>query len=267
MIEVDVQHRLVAQFAVDHLLLETDQEGTTRDHRRQVGLHPGDEMQELRGLAAIGVGEDVAGGPHVDHRLVDMHGAARLALDRLGHEAGGDSVPSRGHAHDALEHDEIVGGAQHVLALVHRIGDVVETAALAGMVFRVGDVVGLVVDREPAAAEPAIVELDQFGDPRAKAGLHELPEFTDVIGEEVEMVEAAGRGATSMIALGKVLERRPFCRGGDVAFRIPVDLEDMAEGILEAEGPAMSGIALDPAQNLEPTVLDDLHTSHQRFLG
>ena len=59
-----------------------------------------------------------------------MHARAGIFLDRLGHEAGGDAVPARLRAHQPLQHDEIVGRLQHVLAVVQR------QLVLAGRVFR-----------------------------------------------------------------------------------------------------------------------------------
>ena len=59
-----------------------------------------------------------------------MHAGAGVFLDRLGHEAGGDAVAARLRAHQPLQHDEVVGGPQHVLAVVQR------QLVLAGRIFR-----------------------------------------------------------------------------------------------------------------------------------
>src|SRR4051794_84544 len=64
--------------------------------------------------------------------------------------------------HAVLEED--VGGPQDVLALVDRVGDMVQARPPAAMLLGAGEVVGLVVDREPAAAEPTVVEPDHLGD-------------------------------------------------------------------------------------------------------
>ena len=65
----------------------------------------------------------------VEQRDVEMHAGAGIFLDRLGHEAGGDAVAAGGGAHQPLQHDEIVGGLQHVLAVVER------QLVLAGRIF------------------------------------------------------------------------------------------------------------------------------------
>ena len=50
----------------------------------------------------------------VDHALVHVHRAARLAGDRLGHEGGEHVVAQRRLAHRALEEEHLVGQAQRV---------------------------------------------------------------------------------------------------------------------------------------------------------
>ena len=96
-----------------------------------------------------------AGIRHLDavaRRLVDIEEEG--ALDRVLVRPGLDE--------DAVLQED-VGSPQHVVALVDRVGDVVEAAARAGMILRHGHVVALVVDGEPAAAEPAVVEPDLLG--------------------------------------------------------------------------------------------------------
>ena len=78
---------------------------------------------------------------------------------------------------------EDVRRPQDVLPLVGGVGDMMEAALPAPVLLGAGEVVGLVVDREPAAADSPVVELDVFGDPRPEAGFHEAPEFGDVRGE------------------------------------------------------------------------------------
>ena len=51
---------------------------------------------------------------------MEMHAGAGIFLDRLGHEASGDAVAAGGGAHQPLQHDEVVGGLEHVLAVVER---------------------------------------------------------------------------------------------------------------------------------------------------
>ena len=58
---------------------------------------------------AVGRREQVGAGREVEHALVDVHGAARLALHRLGHEGRVDAVLERGLAQRALEQERLVG--------------------------------------------------------------------------------------------------------------------------------------------------------------
>src|SRR5690606_19600680 len=158
-----------------------------------------------------------------------------------------DGVLVRAGLDEDAVFEEDVGGAQHVLALVHRVGDVVEAAALAGMIFGVGDIVGLVVDREPAAAQAAVVELDLLRHPAAERLRHEVADDRYVGGQQVEVVDAAHGDAASVIALGKVLEGRALLRRRLVDLRVVIELEDVAVGIVEAIGAAVTGIAFVPA--------------------
>jgi hypothetical protein len=74
-----------------------------------VFLHAADEVEERFGLGTVLRGEDVLAGLLVDDRLVDVHGRARLALDRLGHEGGVGVVLQRRLADGALEQEHLVG--------------------------------------------------------------------------------------------------------------------------------------------------------------
>ncbi|CRS20084.1 hypothetical protein PAERUG_P48_London_17_VIM_2_01_13_05448 [Pseudomonas aeruginosa] len=71
-------------------------------------------VQEQLAHGAVGIGEDVLAGLHVDDALVQVHRAARLAGHRLGHEGRGDVVLERGLAHGALEHQDLVGQVEGV---------------------------------------------------------------------------------------------------------------------------------------------------------
>ena len=55
---------------------------------------------------------------------------------------------------------EDVGGPEHIVALVDRKRDVMEAAMRPRTVLGDGQIVALVIDGEPAAAEPAVVEPD-----------------------------------------------------------------------------------------------------------
>ena len=57
---------------------------------------------------AIVVGEDIAAGLHIDDALVDVHGAARLVFQGLGHERGIAAVFECGFANGALEQEDLV---------------------------------------------------------------------------------------------------------------------------------------------------------------
>ena len=70
----------------------------------------------------------------------------------------------------------------------------------------------MLLHREPAAAEAAVVEPDQFGDAAAEAGLHEAAELGHVLGEQVEVIEPPRGGAAGVEATGEVLQRGPVAR-------------------------------------------------------
>jgi hypothetical protein len=159
-----------------------------------LGLRPGDRLPvgiEDEPRAGIGDLDAVAG------RLVDIEEEG--LLDGVLVRAGLDEDP-------VLQED--VGRAQDVVAMVGRVGDVVEAALGARMVLGAGHVVALVVDGEPAAADAAIVELDHLGHAAAHRLDHEVADLRDVAGEQVEVVEPARRGAPAVEALGDVLQRR-----------------------------------------------------------
>jgi hypothetical protein len=132
------------------------------------------------------------------------------------------------------------------------------------MVLGEGDVVGLVVDREPAAAEPAVIEQDLLGDAAAERLGHEVADDADVAGEQVEVVDAPDRRAAAVEALGDVLQRRPFLGRRHVAPRLVVEFEDVAVGVFEAIGRPVPVVALGPA---EPAAhrLDDGDAPGQRL--
>ena len=159
---------------------------------------------------------------------------------------------------------EDVGGPQDVLALVGGIGDVVEAPFAAAMLFGAGKIIGLVVDGEPAAADAAVVELDHLRDAGPEAGLHEAAKRGDVARQEVQVVEpargGAGEGGGGVLQYGTIrFHLRP------VPVRLPVDLEQMAERILEAEGAAMAEIAVAPAVELVAGRFDCRDAALQRF--
>ncbi len=111
-----------------------------------------------------------------------------------------------------LEKD--IGGAQNVLALIGGVGDVMETALPATMLLGAGKVIGLVVDGEPAPAQPTIVERDHLGDAAAQACLHERTELGDIFCQKIEVIDPARTAALPMIAAGQILERRASSGAG-----------------------------------------------------
>ena len=187
-------------------------------------------------------------------RLVDIE-EERL-LDRVLVRPGLDE--------DAVLQED-VGGPQHVLALIDDIGDVVEPAGGARMVLGEGDVVALVVDGEPATAEPAVVEHDLFGDAAAERLDQELLDRPDIGGKQVDMVEPPDGDAPAVIALRHVLQRRSFALGSFVDAGVPVELEDVTVRIAEPVGTAMAEIALGPA-DAAAHLLDHLDPACQRCL-
>ena len=72
------------------------------------------KLQNVSVSDAVLVGEDVPAGLRVDDRLVDVHGRARLALDRLCHEGRIGLVLQRGLADRALEQEHLVGKLDRV---------------------------------------------------------------------------------------------------------------------------------------------------------
>jgi hypothetical protein len=89
--------------------------GRQQRHRcRRVALQAADVPVELAAGRSVLVAEDVAAGGLVDHALVDVHGAAGLAGDGLGHEGGEHVVAQRRLAHRALEEKDLIGQTQRV---------------------------------------------------------------------------------------------------------------------------------------------------------
>ncbi len=89
-----------------------------RHGRRQIGLQAADKAQEQRRIV-VGRRRKQISPLSVGDALMDVHGAARLALHRLGHEGGVDVVAQRRFAHGALEQEHLVGQAQRIA--VHEV--------------------------------------------------------------------------------------------------------------------------------------------------
>src|SRR5690348_12148083 len=125
-----------------------------------LGFGPGDGLPVRReDQSRAGVGElDAVAGRLPD---IDKEGLLDCVLVRSGLDE--DAV---------LEKD--VGGLQDVLTLVDSEGDVMKASLATGVVARISDIIALVVDREPATADCAVVEHDLLGDPAAERFRHEI---------------------------------------------------------------------------------------------
>ena len=99
---------------LDVAAVGVDVGGEHRDRRGQGLLQPADEVAEQVGVAAAVFGEQVAPGLGVEQRVVDVHGAAGLVGDRLGHEGREAVVAQRGLADQPLEVEHLVGEAHRI---------------------------------------------------------------------------------------------------------------------------------------------------------
>ena len=142
---------------------------------------------------------------------------------------------------------EDVGGAQNLLAAVERIGDVMEAALGAGVVARIGEVVGLVGHRHPDRGFGAVIENDGLGQPEAEIVLEEDPVGLDVDRQPVPVVEPAHIAAARRKALRLVLQRWLLVGRRLVPLGLVVKLDHVAVRILAHEGLAVAEIAVGPA--------------------
>jgi hypothetical protein len=129
-----------------------------RDRRRAVGVEALDGLQPP-GLALLALG--LGPGDGLPIGIEDQAGAGIRDLDAISgrlvdieKEGLLDGVLVRAGLDEDAVLEEDVGSLENVLALVGSVGDVVKAALTADDIARVGDVVALVVDREPAAADP-----------------------------------------------------------------------------------------------------------------
>lgn len=116
-----------------------------------LGFSPDDRLpvrSQDQARAGIGKLDPVTG------RLPDVK--KERSLNRVLVRSGFDVNP-------VLQKD--VGGPENVLSRVRRVGDVMETGVTLAMFFSAGEIVSLVVDREPAATNAAIVEPGSFPSP------------------------------------------------------------------------------------------------------
>lgn len=73
--------------------------------------------------------------------------------------------------------------------------------------------------------------------------------LADVLGRKVEVVEPPRCGPTPVITLREVPEGGPLLGRSLVPARVPVNLEGVADRILEPEGAAMTQVTTRPAMN------------------
>ena len=113
-------------------------------------------------------------------------------------------------------------------------------------VARVGEVVRLLVRREPDARLGAVVEHDLLGQPEAEVVLAEHARLAGVDREEVDVIEVADADAAPRVAARLVLERGPQLRRSRVVLGLVEELDAVAVGVEEAVGAAMAEVAVDP---------------------
>ena len=84
------------------------------------GGQPADRVEKGSGPLALALLHEDVAAFSVLQRNVEVHARAGIALDRLGHEAGGDAMPARLRPDQPLQHDQVVGRLQHVAAVMER---------------------------------------------------------------------------------------------------------------------------------------------------
>src|SRR5690606_15925731 len=117
--------------------------------------------------------------------------------------------------------------AQDILTAVDSVSDVVEATGYAVVIFGIGDIIALVVDGEPAAAQPSIVELDLLRHTTSKSLGHEVADGRDILRQQVQMVDPAHTNTASVIALGDILESGTFGLGRHVERRVEIEFENV----------------------------------------
>ena len=88
-----------------------------RQGRREIALQAADVIEEQLRRLAVPAGKDVLAGFGIQHRLMDMHGRARLVLMGLGHEGCIHVVLQGRLAHGALEQEHLVGKLQRIAVI------------------------------------------------------------------------------------------------------------------------------------------------------
>ena len=80
----------------------------------EIALQAANVIEEELGRLAVAAGKDVLAGLGIHHRLVDVHGGARLVLMRLRHEGRIHVVLQGRLAHGALEEEDLIGEFQGI---------------------------------------------------------------------------------------------------------------------------------------------------------
>src|SRR3569833_1368901 len=220
-------------------------------HRRSVRVERLDRLQSP-GLALLafflGPGDRLPVGRQYQFRAGIRHFDA-VAAGRVDGEE--ERLLYRVHVRAGLDEDAVleedVGGEQDLLARVERVGDVMEAAGHAGVIARIGEVVGLVGGGQPDAGFRAVIEHDALGQAEAEIILEELAAGRDVGGQPVPVVETADVAAASREALRLVLQRGLQRRRRLVPFSVVIEFDDVAVRVLADEGLAVAEIAVGPA--------------------
>ncbi len=177
-------------------------------------------MAKHLAVGAVGVGEQIDAGLDAVHRDVQVHGAAGLVLHRLGHEGRIDPVLQRHLAHDALEHQDLVGQS-------HRI-------AMQEVDFQLGGaaLVDHGVDVELGGLGILVDQLDQvlvFGDGFEAVGL----------GRGLGAARTAGRRGQRQVGIGIEGRQVEFqFRGHDrLPAALAVERQDLLQHLAWRGGP------------------------------
>ena len=109
-LDVDGRRRIATQAAV-----AVHVRGHQHHGRRNVALQPADVVHEHLGRRAIRVAEHVLSTGNVHQTLVHVHGTARLARNRFGHEGRVHIVAQRRLAHRAFEEEHLVCQPQRLV--------------------------------------------------------------------------------------------------------------------------------------------------------
>ncbi len=143
--------------------------------------------------------------------------------------------------------EENVGGEQHFLPAIERVGDMVETSARTGVVARVGEIVSLVGGGHPDSGLAAVIHHDALGETEAEIVFKEFTARRNIGGQAIPMVEPAHIAAARRKALRLIFQGRLQLGRRFVPFGVVVEFYHMPVGVLADEGFAVTEIAVGPA--------------------